>query len=200
MIQITSKEISLVTWLQNISGDSKDKRWNTGACECCSKLLLSCKLSKEIRQGFCNILHFSMEVFGTCDGLVQSTRANKIDLCLYGLKDVSKITNSVVSMKKLYTSTVILLWNIKSHSCCDISLLNYMHPCQRSIYSWSDNKWLAIKWILWFLPCCQLMIVGLKQNRDSCGTVWSLQLRVVQKGRKMLLFILASYSSWSELA
>lgn len=28
--------------------------------------------------------------------------------------------------------------------------------------------------------------------------MWSLQLRIVQKGRKMLLFILASYRSWSE--
>lgn len=126
-----------------------------------------------------------------------STSANKIDLCFYGLKDVSKITNSVVSMKKSYTSTT-LLWNIKSFLLWYFSSLNYMHPCQRSIYSWSDNKWLAIKGTLWFLLCCQLMIVGLKQNRDSCGTVWSLQLRIVQKGRKMLLFILASYSSWSE--
>lgn len=127
-----------------------------------------------------------------------STRASKIDLCFYGLKNVSKITNSVVSMKKSYASTIIFLRNIKSFLLWYLFLVNYVHPCHSSIYSWSDNKWLAIKWIFWFLPCCQLMIVGLKQNRDSCGIVWSLQLRIVQKGRKMLLFILALYRSWSE--
>lgn len=127
-----------------------------------------------------------------------STRAHKIHLCFYGLKDVTKIANSVMSMKKSYTSTVIFLKNIVSFLLWYLSLLNYVHPCQRSIYSWSDNKWLAIEWILWFLPCCQLMIVGVKQNRDSCGIVWSLQLRIVQRGIKMLLIILVLSSSWQE--
>lgn len=94
-----------------------------------------------------------------------STRASTIDLCFYGLKNVSKITNSVVSMKKSYTSAIIFLRNIKSFLLWYLSLVNYMLPCHSSIYSWSDNKWLAIKWILWFLSYCQLMIVGLKQQR-----------------------------------
>lgn len=70
-IQVTSKEISLVTCLQNVSGDFKDKRWNTGAYECGFKLLLSCKLPKKNREGTYNVLHFFMEVFGTCDGLIK---------------------------------------------------------------------------------------------------------------------------------
>lgn len=111
---------------------------------------------------------------------------------------MTKIANSVMSMKKSYTSTVIFLKNIVSFLLWYLSLLTYVHPCQRSIYSWSDNKWLAIEWILWFLPCCQLMIVGVKQNRDSCGIVWSLQLRIVQRGIKMLLIILVLSSSWRE--
>lgn len=105
-----------------------------------------------------------------------SVGSHKIHLYLCGLraKRVTIIAISVALMKKCSASTIIVPRNIKTFLLCYLCLLNYAHPCWRSIYIWSD-KWLAIKWPLWFLPCGQMVMAGMRQSRDFGDAVWSLQ-------------------------